>query len=196
MVLAMVRAGAGEDGFAAIYACHRDRAVRLAYLLLGDHHQAEDVVAEVFAKVYTRWRAGEVRDAGAYLRRAVVNEARSGLRRRYLERAASGRRHGDDRGIQLVDEATADRSQLWQALRRLPDAHRHVVVLRYFEDLSEAETAEVLGCSTGTVKSRTARALARLQELVAIGEVERPTEPGAATDVPPPRVPPAQGGGS
>lgn len=165
-MLAMVRAGTDELSFAAIYAAHRDRAVGLAYLLVGDHHQAEDVVAETFTKVYARWRRGEVRDVGAYVRRAVANEANSRLRRRYLERAVASRRTGDARGVQLLDDAAAERSVLWAALGQLSQAQRTVLVLRYFEDLSEAETAEVLGCSVGTVKSRAARGIARLDVLV------------------------------
>lgn len=165
-MLAMVRAGTDESSFAAVYAAHRDRAVGLAYLLVGDRHQAEDVVAEAFAKVYVRWRRGDVRDVGAYVRRAVANEARSRLRRRYLERAVASRRAGDHRGVKLLEDASAERSVLWSALGQLSQAQRTVLVLRYFEDLSEAETAEVVGCSVGTVKSRAARGIARLDELV------------------------------
>lgn len=165
-MLAMVRTGVDESSFAAVYAAHRDRAVGLAYLLVGDHHQAEDLVAEVFTKVYVRWPRGEVRDVGAYVRRAVANEANSRLRRRYLERAVASRRTGDDRGVQRLDDAAAERSVVWSALGQLSPAQRTVLVLRYFEDLSEAETAEVLGCSVGTVKSRAARGIARLDELV------------------------------
>jgi RNA polymerase sigma-70 factor (sigma-E family) len=195
-VLAMVRAGTDESSFAAVYAAHRDRAVGLAYLLVGDHHQAEDVVAEAFTKVYVRWRRGEVRDVGAYVRRAVANEANSRLRRRYLERAVASRRTGDDRGVQLLDEAAAERSVLWSALGQLSQPQRTVLVLRYFEDLSEAETAGLLGCSVGTVKSRAARGIARLEELVgpaahgrhrtanALEELEEsaPTAPTAGRD--------------
>lgn len=158
----------GDDGagYAAVYAAHRAYVTGLAYLLLGDAHQAEDVAADAFAKVYPRWRRGDVHDARAYLRRAVANEARSKLRRRYLERAVAARRTGDGRGSRSHDEVAADRSDLWHALAQLPPAQRTVLVLRYFEDLPEREIAEVLGCSLGTVKSRAARGLARLEALV------------------------------
>lgn len=182
-MLAMVRAGVDESLFAAVYAAHRDRAVGLAYLLVGDHHQAEDVVAEAFTKVYVRWRRGEVRDVGAYVRRAVANEANSRLRRRYLERAVASRRTGDDRGVQLLDDAAAERSVLWSALGQLAQAQRTVLVLRFFEDLSEAETAEVLGCSVGTVKSRAARGIARLDELVGPTASARRSTAAAVEDV-------------
>jgi RNA polymerase sigma-70 factor (sigma-E family) len=166
-VLSMVRAGTDRESFAAVFNAHHRQAVRLAYLLTSDPHQAEDVVAEAFAKVYVRWQRGEVRDVGAYLRRAVANEANSKLRRRYLERREAQRRAGDDRGVRTVDDSAADHDQVWQAIQRLPDRQRKAVVLRYYEDLSEAETAEILGCSVGTVKSQVSRGLARMQELLA-----------------------------
>ncbi|MEX2421460.1 MAG: SigE family RNA polymerase sigma factor, partial [Actinomycetota bacterium] len=164
-MLTIVRAGVDERAFATVFNEHHRAAVRLAYLLTSDADQAEDVVAEAFAKVYVRWAKGQVRDVGAYLRRAVANEANSRLRRRYLERAVVQRRSADDRGVRTVDDSAADRDQVWQAIQRLPDRQRHAVVLRYYEDLSEVETAELLGCSVGTVKSQVSRGLARMQTL-------------------------------
>ncbi|MEX0836552.1 MAG: sigma-70 family RNA polymerase sigma factor, partial [Nitriliruptor sp.] len=139
-----------ERSFAAIYNAHHRQAVRLAYLLVSDPDQAEDVVSEAFAKVYVRWQKGGVRDVGAYVRRAVANEANSRLRRRYLERRIASARTGDDRGVRLIDEDAADRDLVWQGIQRLPAKQRAAVVLRYYEDLSEADTAELLGCSVGT----------------------------------------------
>lgn len=163
-----------QDGFAAVFDAHHRSAVRLAYLLVSDPHQAEDVVAEAFTKVFVRWSRGGVRDVERYLRRAVVNEANSRLRRRYLERRVAEERSGDARGIRRVDDHASDRDAVWGAVRRLPERQRAVVVLRFYEDLSEAETAEVLGCSRGTVKSQTSRAVARLHQLLdteGVGEV-------------------------
>lgn len=154
------------DSFAAAYNRHHRQMVRLAYLLVGDAGQAEDIVADAFARVWPRWERGEVRDLGPYLRRAVVNHANSRLRRRYLERRVAARRSGDDRGVRLVDDDAADRDEIWAALARLPQGQRSAVVLRYFEDLSEAETAAVLDVSVGTVKSQVSRGLRRLRELV------------------------------
>ncbi len=165
-MLTIVRAAVDERSFAAVFNTHHRDAVRLAYLLTSDAAQAEDIVAEAFAKVYVRWRRGEVRDVGAYLRRAVANEANSKLRRRYLERREAGRQRGDDRGVRLIDEQAADRDAVWSALGRLPARQRQAVVLRYYEDLSEADTAELLGVSVGTVKSQVSRGLARLQALL------------------------------
>jgi RNA polymerase sigma factor (sigma-70 family) len=119
------------------------------------------------AKVYVKWRQGRVDDVGPYLRRAVANQANSRLRRRYLERREASRRTGDDRGVRMVDDQAADRDAVWQAIQQLPDRQRQVVVLRYYEDLSEADTADVLGISAGTVKSSLSRGLARLEQLLA-----------------------------
>lgn len=152
-----------HGSFAEVFNVHHRRVVRLAYLLTSDADQAEDVVAEAFAKVYRRWHRGEIRDVGAYLRRAVVNEANSSLRRRYLARREASRRTGDDRGVRLVDEQAADHDEVWRALATLPARQRQAIVLRYFEDLSEADTAALLGVSVGTVKSQVSRGLDRLQ---------------------------------
>ena len=178
-VLAFAQAARGQDAsFAAVFNEHHRRAVRLAWLLTGDPHQAEDVVAEAMTKVYVQWRKGGVDDVGAYLRRAVANQANSRLRRRYLERREASRRTGDDRGVRLVDDEAADRDAVWQAIQQLPDRQRQVVVLRYYEDLSEAATADVLGISTGTVKSSLSRGLSKLEELLADQDGTRATGGG------------------
>lgn len=165
-VLSMVRTRTRGESFATVFNAHHREAVRLAYLLTGDHHQAEDIVADAFTKVWKQWEKGRVDNVRAYLRRAVVNESNSKLRRRYLERREAAKRSGDDRGVRLVDEHAADRDQVWHALQRLPERQRAAVVLRYYEDMSEAEAADVLGVSVGTVKSQTSRGLDRLRELL------------------------------
>lgn len=167
-------AATDRDGFAAVFDEHHRAAVRLAYLLTSDADQAEDVVAEAFAKIYPRWREGAVHNVDAYVRRAVANEANSRLRRRYLERFWSEHRSGDERGVRRVDEHAADQDEVWRALRGLAPGQRTAIVLRYFEDLSEAETAEVMGTSVGTVKSQVSRGLTRLeQQLAASAEAAR-----------------------
>ena len=165
-VASQARTGSRDGSFATVFNDHHRPAVRLAYLLVSDVDLAEDVVADAFAKVYVRWRRGEVRDIDAYVRRAVVNEANSKLRRRYLERRHAGHQHGDERGVRLVDEDAADRDAVWRAIGQLPPRQRAAVVLRYHEDLSEAATAQVLGCSVGTVKSQTSRGLKKLETLL------------------------------
>jgi RNA polymerase sigma-70 factor (sigma-E family) len=177
-VLALGRTEVDGRQFAEVFNEHHRPAVRLAYLLTSDPDQAEDVVAEAFAKVYVRWRKGGVRDIGAYLRRAVANEANSRLRRRYLERRHAEHRTADERGVRRVEDHAADRDQVWWALERLPDRQRTAVVLRYFEELSEAETAEVLGVSTGTVKSQVSRGLDRLEEILATRAADAEIEGG------------------
>lgn len=169
-VLTMVRTESDETSFAVVFNAHHRQAVRLAYLLTSDADQAEDIAAEAFAKVYPRWKKGQIRDVGAYLRRAVANEANSKLRRRYLERREASRRTGDLRGGRTMDENAADHDAVWLAIQRLPDRQRHAVVLRYYEDLSEADTAEILGCSVGTVKSQVSRGLAKLEQM--LGDVD------------------------
>jgi RNA polymerase sigma-70 factor (sigma-E family) len=145
------------------------RLGRTAALLTGDRHLAEDLLQTALAKTYLRWhRLREPAAAEAYVRRVMVNQLVRWRRRRWTgevpaaelpERAGDAGATGDAYG----DSDT--RAMLRAALATLPRAQRAVLVLRYFEDLTEDETARVLGCSRGTVKSRTARALARLREL-------------------------------
>ena len=151
-------------GFDAVYAEHRDALLRLAVLICGDRPRAEDAVAEAFARTYPRWRRGGVREPAWYLRRALVNELTQGFRHRAVERRAQARRTGDGRGHTSFDSEVSDRSSLTAALAALSDGQRAVLVLRFYEDLSEADTAAVLGIAPGTVKSRVSRALARLRE--------------------------------
>ncbi len=150
------------DGFTDLYAAHHRDLVRLAYLLTGDADQAQDVVADVFATVLRRWGRERIENPGAYLRRAVVNRSNSKLRRRYLARRIAGTADGSDRGVRLHAEDVADRDALFQAMARLPEGQRAIVVMRFYEELSVAETADLLGVSEGTVKSQTSRAVARL----------------------------------
>lgn len=159
-----------ENSFADVFEAHYVRAVRLAYLHCGDRHRAEDAVAEAMAKVYVRWRQGKIHDVGRYLRQAVVNQVRQGARRRAVADRAIHRRRGDLRGVRTVDDDIAARDEMMRALQQLPDGQRLAVVLRYYEQLSVAETAEVMGIGTGGVKSQTSRGLAGLRELLGVGE--------------------------
>jgi RNA polymerase sigma-70 factor (sigma-E family) len=152
--------------YAAVFREHRDAVLRVALLLCGDRHRAEEATAEAFAKVWPHWRRGHVLEERAYLCRAVVNELRSRGRRRQLEAAVANRRAVVG-AVRSVEDDTVERSVVLAALARLPERQRAAVVLRYYEDLSEAQTAEALGMRLGTVKSQTARGLARLRELLA-----------------------------
>jgi RNA polymerase sigma-70 factor (sigma-E family) len=153
----------GDDGFAGLYREHWKALLRFAWLMTGDAARAEDAVAEALANVWPLWRAGRVRNPSAYLRRAILNELMRGRRRLLLERRHGDRRSGDHRGIRQVAEQVADQEAVWRALLGLPAEQRAAIVLRYFEDLTEAQTAEVLNVSVGTVKSRVSRGLARLR---------------------------------
>ena len=169
----VVKGGLDRSSFAAVFEAQHRQAVRLAYLLTSDRELAEDIVADAFAKVFVPWQRGEVRDVGGYLRRAVVNESNSKLRRRYLERRVAARRSGDDRGQLAADDHTVDHDQMWTALQQLPDRQRRAIVLRYYEDLSEAQAATLLGVPVGTVKSQVSRGLARLEQLLGTSTAAR-----------------------
>lgn len=143
-----------------LYRRHLPGATRLAYLLTGDRASAEDVAQDAF--IGAAARLGALRDDGAfgaYLHRAVVNRARNRARRLTLERRHA--RPHDPVPYDLPDVATRDR--LWAALQRLPHRQRAAIVLRFWLDLSESETAERLGVRPGTVKSAVSRGLAALR---------------------------------
>ncbi|MFD2083151.1 RNA polymerase sigma-70 factor, sigma-E family [Actinopolymorpha cephalotaxi] len=152
-----------EEGFREFVALRWTSLLRTAYLLVGDHGHAEDLVQSALVRTHRRWSGLENRDQPErYVRKVLVNLASSHWRRRLHFRESPVA----DVPERTVADATAHsdlRDELWQALRSLPPRMRAVLVLRYFEDLSEAEIAAVLGCSTGTVKSQASRGLARLR---------------------------------
>jgi RNA polymerase sigma-70 factor (sigma-E family) len=158
-----IEVGAGEYGL--LFRDHQVTVHRLAAFLSGDQHVADEITAEVFAKVFPRWRQGAVSDPLPYLRRAVVNELRSRWRRRAHEHRALARHSRDAMGRDDVDRL-ALREPLVAALLQLPLQQRSVVVLRFLDDLSEAEVARSLGMAEGTVKSQTHRGLAKLRNLM------------------------------
>jgi RNA polymerase sigma-70 factor (sigma-E family) len=160
--------GTEGDSFVATVKAHYQGLARLAYVLCGDPHQAEDAVAEAFARVWPRWRDREIDNLGAYLRRAVINQVHGGLRRRVIEARHERHQSGVPPDWSL-DGQVSDRDLVWRALLQLPAGQRAVIALRYYEDRSEDETATLLGVPVGTVKSRAARGLARLQQLLREG---------------------------
>jgi RNA polymerase sigma-70 factor (sigma-E family) len=148
---------------AELYERHAPAAARLAYLLTGDRALAEDLVQEAFVRVVGRFRHLRVPDAfWVYLRRTIVNLHTSQLRRRRLERAYLERAERDPIPQVGLPDVGA-REDLWRAIRALPARQRAAVVLRYYEDLSERETADVLGCSNAAAKSLIARAMQTLR---------------------------------
>jgi RNA polymerase sigma-70 factor (sigma-E family) len=138
--------------------------LRTAYLLTGDRGLAEDLVQTALFKTYKRWSSlRDQADPTAYVRRAMVTTQTSWMRRR-----SSGEQVveiPDGKGG-VEDPSTADRLHMRLALGELPPRMRAVVVLRFYEDLSEAETARLLGCSVGTVKTQTSRGLDRLRTVL------------------------------
>lgn len=139
---------------------------RVAYLLAGDHNLAQDLVQSTLMKVALHWR--QVRDASdpdMYVRRVLYNERISAWRR--LGRGAEIMTDSPPERRSTVDEAEAAtrRLMLRQALARLTPRQRATIVLRYFEDMSVAEAAEVLGCTPNAVRSQTHHALGRLRVL-------------------------------
>jgi RNA polymerase sigma-70 factor (sigma-E family) len=157
------RRSAAEAAFTDLVAANHDRLARLAYLLCRDRSQAEDAVAEAYAKVWMKFRRGLLDNPASYLRTAVVNQVRGGFRRRLLE-VREERRHTVDLRDGTIPELNVDdRGMLEPALRSLPATYRAVVVLRFYEDMSEQAIADVLGVRTGTVKSRCSRALDMLR---------------------------------
>jgi RNA polymerase sigma-70 factor (sigma-E family) len=157
---------ARDADFAAYLAARQPSLLRTAYLLTGNRHDAEDLVQTAFAKLYLSW--DKVRDQGAmdgYVRRILVNEHNSLWRRAWKRREHSAQ----DAVLHSLDQPHHDApddgvgTALWAVVQTLPRKARAVVVLRYYEELTEAETAAVLGISVGTVKSQTSRALAALR---------------------------------
>jgi RNA polymerase sigma-70 factor (sigma-E family) len=152
----------GREAFAAYVVGRSSALLRTAYLLTGNRADAEDLLQTSLAKTYLAWDRIREREAlDGYVRRVMVNTQTSFWRRKKPEALydevpdSPGRdRHADS---DLHDA-------LWTALAQLPKRQRAIVVLRYYEDLSETETAALLGISVGTVKSTTSRALTRLRD--------------------------------
>jgi RNA polymerase sigma-70 factor (sigma-E family) len=146
-------------------AANGDGLVRLAYAICGDRGRAEDAVQEALTRVYQRW--SRLIDPLAYARRTAINATRDDWRRSmradraYREAARLPWTDGDDPHERFVAN-----SALMDALDELPHGQRAVIVLRYGSQLSEAETAAALGITAGTVKSQTARALARMRKVL------------------------------
>jgi len=154
---------AGRADFESWMTARQGRLLRTAYLLTGDVHAAEDLVQTALAKLYLAWdRVSDAPSVDAYARKILVNEHTSMWRRlwRHREVVTDTSEHHVAVDAQEYDGVGA---ALWEAVRALPDRQRAVVVLRYYEQLSERETAEALGVSTGTVKSQASRALGTLR---------------------------------
>jgi RNA polymerase sigma-70 factor (sigma-E family) len=154
--------------FTAYLSARQPSLLRTAYLLTGDRHQAEDILQTSLAKLYLAWhKVNDRSSVDAYVRRIMVNENNSLWRRGWKKReyAAEQLPEGDPHHDQYDEGLSA---ALWDVVQSLPPKARAVVVLRYYEQMTEAETADVLGISVGTVKSQCSRALASLRERVPV----------------------------
>ncbi|WP_067829872.1 SigE family RNA polymerase sigma factor [Actinomadura kijaniata] len=154
-----------DDEFEEFVRARTPALLRSAYLLTGDQHLAEDLVQTALARTHGAWRRLErAGNADAYTRKVMYHlQVRRWQRRRFTETTL-------DRAADRASPAGAspdDCVDLRRALLRLAPRQRAVIVLRFFEDRSEAETAALLGCSVGTIKSQTARGLVRLRALLA-----------------------------
>ncbi len=140
-----------------------DSLHRTAYLLCGDWHLADDLVQEALAKTYSHWRKVQRADnPTAYVRRILINESRRGRRRNVAQLGADV----PELAVADMSDSVVNRAELLQALQSLTARQRATVVLRFLEGLSERETAAILRCSEGTVKSQTSRALIKLKSVL------------------------------
>lgn len=152
-----------DDGFRQFVELRYRDLLRTAYLLTGTTHAAEDLVQTALLNALRHWK--HIDDPMAYVRRAMVNQ-RNNLWRRLTSRELITEVL-PERSTPDSSAGVAQRAELLAALRKLPRKMRAVLVLRYWEDLSEAETAALLGCSVGSVKAQASRGLARLREHLA-----------------------------
>ena len=183
-----------EEEFREFVAARSSALLRTAYLLAGDWATAEDLLQTALTKTYLAWkRLGEIEAVEPYARRVLVNTATSWWRRRW---------HGE-RPTEILPERAApdqideqlERDALWRHVKALPARQRAVLVLRFYEDMTEAQTAALLDISTGTVKSQTSRALNTLRQRLgaeaAAAAIPTPAPKPAAPAPAPPRARPA-----
>ena len=152
-----------RDGFDAFVRARLPALLRFAHALTGDPHTAADLVQDALERTGMRWHRIERQgDPEGYVRRAIING-----------RTSRWRKHRRETLVDCVPERTTSYDaprhddQLWQLLATLPPRQRAVLVLRYYEDLSEAQIAATLGCSPGTVKSQSSKAIAKLRAALA-----------------------------
>jgi RNA polymerase sigma-70 factor (sigma-E family) len=148
-----------QDAIKRAFDAHYDRLFRLALVLTGDSPDAEDIVQDVFMRSFHRLASLPDLEVAPYLRTAVLNEWRSRMRRLRTKM----RRLPLTPGLAPRSADVEAANDLWAYVLALPTRQRATVVLRYYEDLSEQDTAEVLGCSVGTVKSQLSRAIEHLR---------------------------------
>lgn len=156
--------GDSRDAEFTEFVASRSRALfRTAYLLTGDHGLAEDLLQTALIKTYTGWgRIRAVENAEAYARRTLVTTATTWWRRKAW-RAERPTDRLPEGATELDVDAIANRESVWREIQRLPARQRAAIVLRFYEDLTEKQTAAAMGCSVGNVKSQTHMALRNLR---------------------------------
>lgn len=165
-----------DADFAGFVASRQRTLLRSAWLLTGDWALAQDLVQTALARAWPHWSRIVAADAAdAYVRRVMINTALGWRRRRWRveiptgvvpERTGPGQESSPDVRLDLVD-----------AIRRLPPRQRAVIVLRFFDDVTEDQAAAILGCSKGTIKSQTSKALASLRRQPNLSNLNTVGEP-------------------
>jgi RNA polymerase sigma-70 factor (sigma-E family) len=155
----------GEQRFAELYWRHASEAVRLAFLLTGDQHAAEDIAQDAFVRLLGRFQERKSPDAfEAYLRRTIVNLSRDRFRKLRSERDYVAQKESSPSGQVMIAPQIEEREVIREALQTLPHRQRAALVLRFYLDLSEQQTADVLQCSLAAVKSLVTRATGALRQ--------------------------------
>jgi RNA polymerase sigma-70 factor (sigma-E family) len=154
-----------DPEFAGYVEARQYQLLRAAYLVCGDEHLAQDLLQQALTKLALRWDRLKDQNPDAYMQRILYRDAVSWWRRVRRERLGAEVPELPD---EPADDETVERIDLHRALRELTVKQRAVLVLRYFEDLTEVETADLLGVSVGTVKSQTHAALNRLRTVVGL----------------------------
>jgi RNA polymerase sigma-70 factor (sigma-E family) len=164
-----------EESYVAFVVARWSSLYRTSYLLTGDPSHAEDLLQTALMKTYVAWRRVESMAAPeAYVRGILVNALISEKRRRSVTAEVTQARV-PEAPVASHEEAVADRSLLWEGVRHLPPRQRAVVVLRYYEDMTERQIADALGCSVGTVKSQASDALRALRRAFTWSETPQPS---------------------
>lgn len=150
-----------DDTFDAFVRARLPALLRFAHAVTGDPHTAADLVQDALERTGVRWsKLDRLGDPEAYVRRAIINGRASRWRKHRRETLVDA---CPDRPGSAPDDGL-DRDELWQLVRALPTRQRAIIVLRYYEDMSEAQIAATLGCSPGTVKSQASKAIGKLRQ--------------------------------
>lgn len=155
-----------EQEFADFFHTSWRRLYPATFAIAGDAQLAEDALQTAFSKAYAAWpKVSAAISPLAYVRRIAVNEVLAVRRRAWFRSERPTAVLDEDRTGRGHEDSVVEHDSMWRAVTELPPRQRAIVVLRYYEDLDEAQIAEVLGCSRGTVKSQASSALANLRRL-------------------------------